>query len=81
LLLGWQVDYGWGQSLAVDPYVAPNAWSVINMQSYSLMFVLAGATDMRAIMHVVERITTGENADKSADAKPPPAKPGPAAPP
>jgi hypothetical protein len=47
--------------------------AVITMQSYSLMFVLAGATDMRAVMHAVERITTGEDADKTPSAKPPPA--------
>ncbi|HEX4351742.1 MAG TPA: hypothetical protein VHZ95_02485, partial [Polyangiales bacterium] len=57
LLFGFQFDFGWGQSLAVNPYAIPNAWSVVPMKSYALTFVISGATDLNAILHVVRRIT------------------------
>ncbi len=72
LLLGFQLDYGWGQALVVNPYVLPNEWAVIGTQSYAATLVLAGATDLRAIGRAVEKVervvTTG-----NPDAVPPPA--------
>lgn len=63
LLFGFQLDYGWGQALAINPYLVPNDWSVVGMQSYSLTLIISGATDLSAIMRVVRRITNG-GADK-----------------
>lgn len=60
LLFGLQLDYGWGQALAINPYVVPNDWTVVATQSYGAMFVFSGATDLGAIMRVVRRITVGE---------------------
>jgi hypothetical protein len=73
LLMGIQLDYGWGQLLAVDPYVVPNQWTAIGSETYSAMFVLAGATNLRAIGRAVEKV---ENAVTNGvpEAPPPPPK-------
>jgi hypothetical protein len=63
LLVGAQFGYAWGQAMAVNPYVLPNDWAVVDMRSYSVMLILAGATDLRAIGRAVEKVekavTTG----------------------
>jgi hypothetical protein len=63
LLIGARFGYGWGQSMAANPYVLPNNWAVVDTQSYSVMLVLAGATNLRAIGRAVEKaekaVTTG----------------------
>jgi hypothetical protein len=41
------------------------------MQSYALTFIISGATDVRALLHVVDRIANGAEADNPADHKPP----------
>ena len=56
LLVGLQFGFGWGQSLAANPYVVPNDWSVVDTQTYSAMLVIAGATDLRTIVRAVERV-------------------------
>jgi hypothetical protein len=76
LLFGLQFDYGWGQALAINPYVVPNNWAVVGMQSYGLLFVISGATDLGAILRVVRRITVGEEPNT-----PPPGKASQVAPP
>lgn len=83
LLIGTQFRYGWGEALAVNPYVAPNDWSVVNTQSYSLMFILSGATDLRSIENAVIKIqnavTTGDPNTGRPLVKPePPRNPAPA---
>jgi hypothetical protein len=59
LLFGFQLDYGWGQSLAV-----PNSWSVVSMQSYALTFIIAGATNVSSIARVVRHITGSDDEDE-----------------
>jgi len=63
LLIGAQLGYAWGQSMAVNPYALPNDWAVVDLHSYSVMLILAGATDLRAIGRAVEKVekavTTG----------------------
>jgi hypothetical protein len=63
ILIGAQLGYAWGQSMAVNPYVLPNDWAVVDTQSYSVMLILAGATDLRAIGRAAEKVqnvvTTG----------------------
>ncbi len=56
LLIGLQLDYGWGQGLVVNPYQLPNEWSVIDTQTYSAMAILAGTTDLRTIGRAVEKV-------------------------
>jgi hypothetical protein len=56
LLVGLQGGFGWGQSVVVNPYVVPNDFSVVDTQTYSLMLVIAGATDLRTIVRAVERV-------------------------
>ncbi len=73
LLVGLQLGFGWGQAIAPNPYVVPNDFSVVNTQTYSAMFVIAGATDLRTIERAVERVKnvvqTGDP-EKSAPKKP-----------
>jgi len=63
LLIGAQFGYAWGQSMAVNPYVLPNDWAVVDTRAYTVMLILAGATDLRAIGRAVEKVqnvvTTG----------------------
>jgi hypothetical protein len=56
LVLGVQVGYGWGQSLAANPYVTPNDWAVVDTTSYSALVILAGSTSLRALGRAVERV-------------------------
>ncbi len=59
MLLGFQFDFGWGQALVANPYVVPNDWAIVDTQAYSLTFVIAGATDLGAIIRMVRQITQG----------------------
>jgi hypothetical protein len=78
VLLGVQLGYGWGQSLAANPYVTPNQWAVVDTTSYSALLILAGSTSLRSLTHAVEHIEhviIGPAAPSPpSDA---PAKPGP----
>jgi hypothetical protein len=56
LLLGTQLSYGWGTALAVNPYVLPNTYSVVDTQTYGAMIILAGSTNLRAIRRAVEKV-------------------------
>ena len=80
LLLGFQLDYGWGQELTINPYTVPNDWAVVNAQSYAVMFIISGATDLRSIEHAFEHVknavTTGDPDVPPPKAAPPPS-PGP----
>jgi len=58
-LFGLQFDYGWGSALAINPYVIPNAWTVVGAQTYGILFVVAGSTSFDAIVRVVDRIANG----------------------
>jgi hypothetical protein len=72
ILIGAQLGYAWGQSMAINPYVLPNGWAVVDTQAYSVMLVLAGATDLRAIGRAVEKV---ENAVTTGNPELPPADP------
>jgi hypothetical protein len=79
LLIGAQLDYGWGEALAPNPYVLPNSWAVVGTQVYSGMVILAGATSLRAIGRAVEKVenavTTGVPDNTSAPSDQSPAHP------
>jgi hypothetical protein len=94
LLIGLQLDYGWGQALVVNSYQTPNAWSVIDTQTYTATAVLAGTTDLRTIGRAVEKVknavftgtpdnsatpSTENPAPRPSDPKPP--NPEPTSPP
>ena len=72
VLIGTQLDFGWGDALVVNPYVQPNDWTVIGTQTYSALLVLAGTTDLRAIGHAVEKIEKAVMTGNPDDATPPP---------
>ncbi|HKP61876.1 MAG TPA: hypothetical protein VJV78_34330 [Polyangiales bacterium] len=57
LLFGIQFDYGWGDAIAANPYTLPNRWSVIDTDSYTLLFVVSGSTSLKAIVRTVNKIT------------------------
>jgi hypothetical protein len=80
LLLGTQLGYSWGQTVAVNPFELPNQWAVVGTRSVSVLIVLAGATDLAAIERAAERV---ERAVTSAPEPPPKpaASPGPSTPP
>jgi hypothetical protein len=83
ILIGARFGYGWGQSMAANSYVIPNDWAVVDTQSYSVMLILAGATNLRAIGRAVEKaekaVTTG-NPELPPAAPPPSAGAAPTAP-
>ncbi|MEO6576823.1 MAG: hypothetical protein ABIP89_23450, partial [Polyangiaceae bacterium] len=56
ILIGTQLSYGWGQALAVNPYVLPNEYAIISTQEYGAMLILAGSTNLKAIRRAVERV-------------------------
>ncbi len=56
LLVGTQLLYGWGQSLAENPYVVPNAYAVIDARQYGVMLILAGSRNLKALGRAVESV-------------------------
>lgn len=56
LLIGAQFGYAWGQSMAINPYVLPNDLAVVDTRAYTVMLVLAGVTDLRAMWRAVEKV-------------------------
>jgi hypothetical protein len=58
LLLGFEFGYGWGEAIGVNSYVVPNDLAAVDTQTYSGTFILAGATNLRAITRAVEDVTS-----------------------
>jgi hypothetical protein len=56
VLIGTQLSYGWGQTIAVNPYAIPNAYATVDTQTYGAMLVLAGSTNLRAVRGAVESV-------------------------
>ena len=59
LLLGTSLSYGWGQSLAYDPFVDAATqmtvpMTVINTHSYGLMFIIAGGASISAFRRTLQ---------------------------
>ncbi len=80
ILIGAEFGYAWGQAMAVNPYVLPNDWAVVDTRAYSVMLILAGATDLRAITRAVEKVqkalSTGDPELPATQPPSPGAKPG-----
>ena len=70
LLVGTQLGYGWGQTLMANLYAVPSDWSVVSSESFSALFVIAGATSFRSIKRA---ITTVKDAVSSGSSREPPA--------
>src|SRR6185312_15809585 len=86
ILMGTQLDYGWGEALVANPYTLPNTWAVLGTHTYGALFVLSGTTRLRAIEHAIVKVTnavTTGRPEEPVEAPPRPAGPGqpPAAPP
>lgn len=84
LLFGLAFDYGYGQTLTVNPFVVPNDWSIVRVNMFNVMFVIAGSTNLNSIVRMVNAIThggelpeTGRDASKAN--RGPQAQPGAAA--
>jgi hypothetical protein len=56
LLFGAQFQYGWGDALVVNSYVIPNDWAVVSTQTYGVMLVISGATDLRSLENAVTKM-------------------------
>jgi hypothetical protein len=56
LLFGTQLGYGWGQAIVANPYSIPNDWSVVSSTNFSALFIVAGATNIRAIKGAIEGV-------------------------
>jgi hypothetical protein len=56
ILIGTVLGFGWGQAMALNPYVLPNSFSVVDTQSYSALFVLAGAVNFKSVGRAVQEV-------------------------
>ena len=56
LMIGTQLHYGWGQALALNSYVLPSAYSIIDVQQYGALLILAGSTNFKTISRAVEKV-------------------------
>jgi hypothetical protein len=78
ILLGVQLGYGWGQAMAVNPYVLPNEWAVVDTRSYSAMLIFAGATSLRSLGRAAEKVKDAVTTGNPESSTTPPADgPGP----
>lgn len=48
----------------MNSYVVPNDWAVVSTQSYAMMLVVSGATDLRSIESAVTKV---KNAVQTGD--------------
>lgn len=56
LMIGSELQYGWGQRLAVNPYQLPAEIGTADYKTYQLMVIVAGSTSLRALRKVVEDV-------------------------
>ena len=54
LLLGTQLAYGWGKSIAVDPYVSPAELTLVDSRTYGAMLIIAGSASLTALRRTVD---------------------------
>ena len=76
ILIGAQFGYAWGEAMAVNPYVLPNDWATVDTHSYSVMLVLAGATNLRAIGRAAEKVKNAVTTGDPELTPPAPVRPG-----
>jgi hypothetical protein len=56
VLFGPQLAYGWGKAFAVNSLVLPNQIAVVDLNTYSVIFIIAGSADLRAIEEAVKGV-------------------------
>lgn len=54
LLLGTQLSYGWGKSIAVNPYVTPQSLALVDQKSFGAMIVVAGGVSLSAFKRTLK---------------------------
>jgi hypothetical protein len=54
LLLGTQLSYGWGQSIAVNPYVSPPSLALVDQKTFGAMIVVAGGVSLSAFKRTLK---------------------------
>ena len=59
LLFGLAFDYGYGHTMTVNPFVLPNDWSIVRVEQFNIMFVIAGSTNLNSVVRMVNAITHG----------------------
>jgi len=58
LLVGTQLAYGWGKSIAVDPYVSPAALTLVDARTYGAMLIIAGTVSLSAFKRTLQDLQT-----------------------
>lgn len=48
LLMGLELSYAWGRSIAVDPFVEPTSLALVDQHTWTAMFVIAGSASLSA---------------------------------
>jgi hypothetical protein len=56
LRLGAVLGFGWGEAIAINPYVLPNDWAVVDTQSYSATLVLSGTLNFETVGQAVKEV-------------------------
>jgi hypothetical protein len=56
LLLGTELSYGWGQSIAVDPYVDPPRLALVDEHAFGIMLIVAGRTSLSVVRETLSRV-------------------------
>ncbi len=56
LLVGTELSYGWGRSIAVDPYVDPPRLALVDEHAFGVMLVIAGRTSLAVVRETLSRV-------------------------
>jgi hypothetical protein len=48
LLMGLELSYAWGRSIAVDPFVEPTSLALVDQHTWTAMFIIAGSASLSA---------------------------------
>jgi hypothetical protein len=57
LLVGAEVSYANGRATAVDTYVLPNRLALVTQDTVTVLFIIAGSTNLNTLRHTVDRLT------------------------
>lgn len=58
LLLGTQLTYGWGKSIAVDPFVSPTELVLVDQRTFGAMLIIAGSVSLSAFKRTLQNLQT-----------------------
>jgi hypothetical protein len=48
LLMGFELSYAWGRSIAVDPFVEPTSLALVDQHTWTAMLIVAGSASLSA---------------------------------